>query len=233
MRTIMLTAALVACCSAGMVRAQDQGAQEASRLESQPEKRTPADQIDFNVALQVPLKTLDTLGQTIEQARLTADPVALAAAARVLAAAEAVAGDKTAELKSDQLWQEAQQLAKRRNESAELAALAELAPDGVAADLQEASEAAKTAEEEARVAAEAGEKSRDIHGVLHIINRSHEYIHLQVDGRCIGSIAPHGQRRVHVHGAFHLTGHSRYHHWHEDAYGHHHHYDWVLHDPHH
>lgn len=206
---------------------------DTSKLESMPEKRTPATQIDFNSELQVPLQALSHLGQTIEDAREEADPVCIASAANVLAAAESLAGGKKATITSAQLWDEAIKLAQLRNASAELSVLANLASGEVAADLKERSEAAKASEEAAAAAAAAGETQRDVTGDLHVINQSHEYINLRVDGRCVGWIAPHGHRNLHVHGAFHLTGHSRYHHWHEDVHGHHHHYDWVLHDPHH
>lgn len=205
---------------------------EGAVLESAPQKRVPAYQIDFNVELQVPLQALSHLGQTIEQARQEADPVCIASAANVLAAAEALAGDKKAALTSAELWDEAIELASLRNVSVELAALASLTTGDTAADLRQRSEAAKEAEQDAQAAAEAGETKRDVTGELHIINRTHEYIFLRVNGRPIGTIAPHGHHEMHVHGAVHLSGQSRHHRWHEVVRGHRHHYDWILRDPH-
>ncbi|WP_442509011.1 hypothetical protein SH528x_000557 [Novipirellula sp. SH528] len=233
MRTILsLSAVALLLASVSIASAQDAAA-DKSKLETTPTKRTPANQIDFNAELQVPLQALSHLGKTIEEAREEADPICIASAANILGVAESLAGDKKASLTSAQLWDEAIQLAERRKSSAELAALAKMAPSDKAASLQEQSSAAKEAEDEAAAAAIAGEATRDLHGDMHVMNRSHEYIYLYVDGRYIGSIAPHQQREFHLHGAYHLLGRSHYHTWHQDIHGHRHHYDWVLHDPHH
>ncbi|EMI44941.1 hypothetical protein [Rhodopirellula sp. SWK7] len=206
---------------------------DKSKLETDAKERTPADQVNFSSELQVPLQALAHLGKTIEEARDEADPVCIASAANILAAAESMAGDKKASVTSEQLWDEAIKLAEMRNSSAELAALAKLSSGERSTDLMERSEAAKGEEEAEKEAEEAGETSRELDGELHVINRSHEYIHLYVNGQHFGDIAPHGSREFHLHHAYHLVGRSRYHQWHEDIRPHVHHWDWVLNDPHH
>lgn len=233
MRRILPVMALAALAfsGAGFVQAQDSNSDNA-KLKTAAEDRTPATQVDFAAELQVPLQALATLGEQIERAREQADPVALASAAKTLAAAESVASDRKASITSSQLLGEACELAELRNNSLELAALASMTNGDASADLRERSEAAKAAENAAKQAAEEGEKQKDLNGDLHVMNETHEYIRLYIDGHDVGYIAPHGHRSFHVHGGFHLVGQSRYHRWHEDINGHHHHYDWVLHDPH-
>ncbi|QEG41282.1 hypothetical protein [Roseimaritima ulvae] len=205
---------------------------DKSKLETDAQKRTPADQVSFSSELQVPLQALAHLGKTIEEARDEADPVCIASAANILAAAESMAAGKKASVTSEQLWNEAIKLAEMRNSSAELAALAKLSSGERSTDLMERSEAAKDEEEAKKAAEEAGETDRELYGDLHVINRSHEWIRIRIDGHYRFTIGPHQTRAVHLHGAFHLEGRSRYHYWHEDIHGHRHHYDWVLRDPH-
>lgn len=218
--------------SASMTSAQDAN-EKSAKLETNAEKRTPANTIDFNAELQVPLQALSHLGQMIEEARQEADPICIASAANILAAAESLAGDKRAKLTSSELWDEAMKLAEMRNSSAELLTLASLAGDDKATSLKEMSESAKADEDAAREAEEAGETAKDLNGDLHIYNRSHEYVSIYIDGRYLRGLAPHSSMEVHLHHAHVLEARSHYHRWHEHIEGDRHHYDWVIRDPHH
>lgn len=213
--------------------AHAQGDAKKTKLETDAVKRTPATNIDFNAELQVPLQALAHLGRSIEDARDEGDPVCIASAANILAAAESMAGEKKAGITAEQLWKEAVALAELRNSPAELAVLAKLASGDVSADLKERSDAAMKDEAEKREAEEAGETNKDLDGDLHILNESHEYVRIYIDGHYYGQLAPHASKEIHLHHAHVLEARSKYHQWHEHIEGHQHHYDWVINDPHH
>lgn len=214
-----------------MASAQDEA--QKTKLETDAEKRTPATSIDFNAALQVPVQALAHLGRSIEDARDEGDPVCIASAANILAAAESVAGDKKAAITAEQLWKEAIELAELRNSSAELAVLASLTSGDVAANLKERSDAAREDEAAKKEADKAGETNKDLNGDLHVYNRSHEYVRIYIDGREYGQLAPHASVEFHLHHVHVLEARSQYHRWHEHIEGDQRHYDWVIRDPHH
>ena len=72
----LLSVSIVAfsLASASITSAHDATA-KSGKLETNAEERTPANTIDFNAELQVPLQALSHLGQTIEEAREEADPI--------------------------------------------------------------------------------------------------------------------------------------------------------------
>ncbi len=80
-----------------------------------------AKNIDFGKQLNLPFKSLETLGSRIDKARDEHDPVALAHAAGELDVAEKVSGKK-AELTSKTLLNQAVELAKLRQQAPELRA---------------------------------------------------------------------------------------------------------------
>jgi hypothetical protein len=229
--TVPLSAVVLLMACTSMAYAQDDA--KKTKLETDAVKRTPATSIDFNAELQVPVQALAHLGRSIEDARDEGDPICIASAANILAAAESMAGDKKAAITAEQLWKEAIALAELRNSSAELAILAKLASGDVAADLKERSAAAKKDEAAKNEAEKAGETNKDLDGDLHISNQSHEYVRIYIDGRYYGQLAPHASTELHLHHAHELEAHSHYHLWNEHVEGHQHHYDWVIRDPHH
>ncbi|TWT51436.1 hypothetical protein Pla22_42140 [Rubripirellula amarantea] len=228
--SLSMVAVLFAMAS---IASADDATTQKTKLETDAETQTPPSSIDFGRELGVSLQALSHLGRSIEDAQEEADPICIASAANILAVAESLSDGKKASLTSEQLWDEAILLAEMRKSSTELAALAKMTSGEKAADLMERSESAKTGEQAAAKADEAGETSRELDGDLHVINRSHDWVRIYVDGRYLGRIGPHQSGEVHLHDAHHLVGRGQYgHYWHEDIHGHRHHYDWVLRDPH-
>jgi hypothetical protein len=183
-----LTAALAAGVFAGAAtnsRAQDK--KGVATKESKLEKATPATAVDFVGTYKLSLQSIATLGSRIEAARSAADPVTLAILARELGVAEKVAGKK-ADLTADALAVEAVDLAKLRNQSDELAAVA-LAVDADAArtELQKHSTAAKKREEDAAAAAKSGERARGLQGDLIIVNLHGVPMRVYVNGQYRGT----------------------------------------------
>jgi hypothetical protein len=95
-------------------------------VHSKPVKRPLAASINFRKQLNLPFKSLGTLGSRIDAARRAQDPVSLAHAASELAVAEKVA-QKKAELTSNAVYQESVELAKLRRQAAELQAVLHVA----------------------------------------------------------------------------------------------------------
>jgi hypothetical protein len=91
-------------------------------VESKPVKQTPAATVNFRKQLNLPFKTLATLGARIDAARHAQDPVALAHAASELAVSEKIS-EKKANLTSSAVFAEAAELARLRRQAAELQAL--------------------------------------------------------------------------------------------------------------
>lgn len=161
--------------------------------------------VNFREELKVPFNYLSKLGSEIHEARLVPDPVALAAAANSLAAAEKVAG-KTAKITSKQVMDEAIEIVKLRGDEMELKAVAILSNDqAVAKDLLAM---AKSISENAN--SEEGESSREIYGDLIVDNHTHHDLKIFVDHRYVGTVRRGQHRHLHVHA----------HNWHNhlDAY---------------
>lgn len=210
--------------------------QEENRLDAKKEKETRltakvedvrlARYIDFSRELEMPIPALANLGEIIDKARLSADPIALAGAAKILQAAEAAAG-KTAALKSGEVLDEAVKLAKVRNVHAELSLLAKLVGGDAAEDLEELAGQAK------KKAPETREVSRDLDGTLIVHNHTHSDIHVYIDGHAKGHVHGHGTGSFHVHHAHQATARDHFgHYWHVHFNGHHHVWRWVITDPH-
>jgi hypothetical protein len=104
----------------------DPAAQDKEVVSSTATQRTAASSVNFRKELNLPFRTLSTLGSRISAARRSADPVALAHAASELAVAEKVSGKK-ASLTSATLLKESAELAKLRRQAAELQAVENVA----------------------------------------------------------------------------------------------------------
>ena len=175
-------------------------------LEPKPEVVTRARFVDFGSELGVDLKSLTSLGEQIDQARRDADPVALATAAQLLAAAEKASG-KTAKIDSATLAKEAVNLATLRQAPAEMRVVAALVggADG---------EALQKAADDLQEKIEAGEETRALHGELVVDNHSHFGVDVYADGRYIGHVHPHSRRRFHVQAHYLVEARDHYgHRW--------------------
>jgi uncharacterized protein (TIGR03000 family) len=96
--------------------------EDKQAVTSKPTPRTAASSVNFRKELNLPFDSLSTLGTRIESARRKPDPVALVHAANELAVAEKVSG-KTASITSQQVAQEAAELAAMRRQEKELQAV--------------------------------------------------------------------------------------------------------------
>jgi hypothetical protein len=103
-------------------RNDDPASEDKEVVDSKVTPRPAAVSVNFSKELNLPLPTLSTLGSRISAARRTPDPVALAHAASELAVAEKVSGKK-ASLTSATLNKEAAELARLRQQQAELQAV--------------------------------------------------------------------------------------------------------------
>lgn len=165
-------------------------AQEKS-VEGKLEPHPLATSINFSQDLGLSFPSVTQIGARIEAARAAADPVGLASVAKELAALEKVSG-KAAALTSAELAHEAVFLAKRRNHSVELKAVAQILGDLAGEDLTILAEKAHKMEHAAKEAKENGEKSRGITQRLHVDNHSQFYLAIYVDANYIGTVAPFG-----------------------------------------
>jgi hypothetical protein len=154
---------------------------KAKRFESKATTVELARAINFTEALGLHFDSLTTIGIRIDDARKTRDPVAMANAASYLAAAEAVSGKK-AKLTAEELTKEAVKIARLRNKSHELKAVAMLLKDS---DLvKDFPELAKKSQkrEDARIAAyKAGERQLGIVGRFEMQNNTDYKIHVWAD----------------------------------------------------
>lgn len=156
---------------------------------STPEKTEPATTINFIKDLDLHFESLATLGGRIEEARRNADPVALATCATYLAAAETASGKK-ASLTADALTKEAVELAKLRDESAELKAVAALDKDA-SAELTPLAEKAAKREADERAAFKSGERPRGIKGYVTAVNNTGYRVYVWEDGHELGWVNPY------------------------------------------
>lgn len=173
--------------------------------DAKPDPCFGASKVNFRTELKVPFDYLDGLGQRIHQARKIPDPVELAACARSLEVAEAVAGKK-ASVSAAQVMQDAVKLAQLRGQPEELKAVAMLVSDTKQA--KELGESAKAAADLATK--ETSESDRSIIGTLQVINHADECVKIFVDGRYVGTVHAGETRNLHVH--------AHGHHNHLDAY---------------
>jgi hypothetical protein len=95
-------------------------------VESKATHHAAAKSVNFRKELNLPFRSLGTLGTRVDAARRASDPVALAHTANELAVAENVSGKK-ASITSSALLKESAQLAKLRKQAAELRAVAKIA----------------------------------------------------------------------------------------------------------
>jgi hypothetical protein len=193
---------------------------------------TSAEGVSFTKELGVSYPSLLTLAGRIEQARQAPDPIALAAAARELAAAE-VASGKTAAVKSDDLIKEAIDLAKARSNPTEMKAVAALVGAKAGQDLRAAIPAAEKWAAKVKADREAGVKTRGITGQLHADSRYGRWITVHVNGRNVGSMPPMGDIYTYVGDSpwgttfLYARAHDgRW--WRAEIRGNYNHYHWIL-----
>jgi hypothetical protein len=162
-------------------------------LESKADTAPPAGTIDFAAALGMDLVSLRTIGGRIDQARWSCDPVALAAIAKELGAAEEASGKKAA-LTAEKLTKEAAELAHFRNRPSELKTVAVLI-GGAAKDelLKQATETGKEIE-----ARKGGERSRGVEGRLYVDNHTGYFVDIFIDGENRGTVKPYHIGTVYV-----------------------------------
>lgn len=219
--------AITFLCLWTLASAEDQNP-EMKKIESKPENNQRAKYVDFSAELDVPISSLDNLGERIDQARLDSNPIELAEAAMLLKAVESLSG-KTATLNSKDLMKEAVELAQKRGNPVELGVMAKMIGG---AEAKELSKLAGAISEKSQ--AEEGEASRDIYGTLRVTNIGHNEVHVYVDGYEVGHVHGHSTRNFHVHNAVVLEARDHHgHRWHTHVHQHVHHWHWRLNPPHH
>ena len=224
MRQFITLAALTVIVFSTSASAQEKSQEKVLELESQKVGRTKF--IDFSGDLQISSPSLDALGEQIDQARLDADPVRLALAAKLLAAAEEASG-RTARVDSKKIASEAEELAKLRGIPDELRIVAALMGGTAAKELEKKADVIEEAER-------AGETSKSLDGRLVVDNHSHSSVRVYADGRYIGHVHPHEIATFHVHAHFVVEARDDYgHRWYGDVhFGHYHSYRLLIHPPH-
>ncbi len=231
MRYVMLLLATLTTISWSTLAISEEPEAEIRSSLSKDGKSTPclnACTINFRRELQVPFDYLDSLGAQIHEARKLPDPVALAAAAKSLAIAEAVSG-KSAKVTSQVVMDEAVKLAKLRGKPMELQAIGMLVADETTrGELNQMAEAASDQ------LGEVGESSKELIGNLVVENHTYHTLDIHMDGNHLGEV-PIGQSR-----SFHVHNHNWHNHF--DAYcaddgeliqhanyaGHSHHLRWHI-----
>jgi hypothetical protein len=230
-RLSMLRNQLTVCVLllSAVAQAQDKADEKATKVETKGVPRTSAATVDFQNSLGLSFDSLASLGTRIEHCRTAADPVGLAAAAKELAVAEAVSGKK-ATVTSDAISKEAIELAKLRNSSQELSAVAYLSGDDAAADLKKAAAAAKQAEADRASALAAGEEPKGDHHFMHVHNHHAHPVQIYHNGYHSGYVPAHGHFQFQYYGhQHHFHGYTPSHHFHYPAQTHHGHAHWHLH----
>lgn len=202
---------------------------EVKEINSSPEKVQQAKFINFSKQLNLSLSSLDGLGQRIDDARKSANPIDLALCAKLLEAAEAVAGPKNkTELASSALMTEAIELAKQRSKPSELLTLSKLVSGKNSKDL------AALAQSVIDNQPEPGQINKDVEGDLTVRNLGHDHVDIYLNGSYYGIVNGHSWRRFHVHNITYLTAKDHEgHRWHSHVHYHTHDHIWTLNPPHH
>jgi hypothetical protein len=160
-------------------------------VETKAAKTTPATAIDFNHELGLQFEALVKLGGCIEEARKNGDPVSLATAATCLSASETASGKK-AKLTAEELFKEAVKMAKARDISTELKAVAALTKGHeVSKELSTMAEAAEKKEADRIAKFKSGEKSRGLIGRLTVRNETPYRLYISVNFVEIGWVGPY------------------------------------------
>jgi hypothetical protein len=154
----------------------------------------PAAKVNFRKELGLPYPSLATLGRRIDAARRNHDPVALANLASELSVAESVA-DKKASVTSAELIKDAQQLAKMRNQLAELRAVMKVQNQITAraediAITQQCIDEAKKAEAAAQESVAFNQEPTWTPRKVLVNNYTSQYMDLWVNGQYKGQILP-------------------------------------------
>jgi hypothetical protein len=223
----------------GMVRqtgaqAEDTKASgDAQNIRSQIEKAAQLPNFAETYGLEI--ESLLTLGNRLTDARMKADPVAIALVSTEMAVSEKVSGKK-ANLTSSDVMKEATDLAKLRSREKELAAVALLVKDQTAAkELADLADAAKRTEAERIAAFKSGERQKGVH-FLEVINNTHHNLSIRVNGQHVGWVPQysvgnfelhpmhHGVPQLFLSAHDHFGNHVRAH----AATGHHHRFTWTI-----
>jgi hypothetical protein len=174
-------------------------------VETKKSDAVAASSVDFAKDLGLDFPSLKGFGAKIDEARMAADPVALATDAKELAALEKVSG-KTAGIKSDDLAKEAVELASRRYQATELRAVALILGDTAgAAKLDDVAAKAETAAASAAKDKAAGVKQMGIGGSLHVDSRVDRWLSIYVNGVYVGQVRPGGDGIMYVGNNPYLT----------------------------
>jgi hypothetical protein len=198
-RQVGLLAALVAgVFFATMAQADDPKKPEGKKIEDKAKPTAPgAAAVKFGSALGLELDGLRTIGNRIDSARESGNPIALIGIAKELAAAEEVSG-KQASIKSADLIKEAVEMAKFRNRPDELKVVAKLVV-GEAVSRELLTQAEKTAKaQEARATTKPEERAKGITGYCTVVNNTKYYIRITVNYGYVGTVAPFGEMLIHV-----------------------------------
>lgn len=172
---------------------------DVGKLADAPKCCARARTVNFIKEFGVPLDYLGTIGVQIAEARKSADPVALAVAARGLEAAEAASGKK-ASVTSAEVMKEAVELAVMREIPAELKAIKALvSDDATRKTITQTLEVAEKAQADAKAASRDGDRQRAIIGTLEVRNYSNECLRIFVDGREVGVVHTGETGRLGVH----------------------------------
>jgi hypothetical protein len=194
--SVTLPVLLLFVCGDPAVSQKKTGADKTDKqvVDSKARKHVPATSINFKKALNLPFKSLGTLGARIEAARRAPDPVALAHAANELFIAERVSNKKAA-LTADQVADEAGELANMRRQASELKAMilqtTQLGKEKAQIeDLKRALAAAqKQARQETQAVKNGKEPSAAFRKVL-VNNGSTQYVDIYVNGNLKTQIPP-------------------------------------------
>ncbi len=181
---------------------EDPAAQHKQVVESKVVHKPGAASIKFRSQLNLPFRSLDTLGSRIAEARHAHDPVALANAASELHVAEQVSG-KTATLTSTQLLKEAAELAALKRKVAELEAVSRVADQVqqqsvVATILQQNIALAKQQVQADKAAIQTNEEPTWKVRRLVVNNYGTDYVDMYVNGSFKVTIAPGMQQTCYI-----------------------------------
>jgi hypothetical protein len=212
--TMLLAFALFAIISAAEAREKPVATQKTSPAESKPAKPASktdggsnpnanyksAATVDFSVELGLSFPSLVTLGSRIELFRSTTpDPFGLASAASELATAEKLSGGN-ASITSEQLMSEAVEMARVRNDSSELKAVAIIVGnEKVQKELTDLAARAERDENRRSEQTKTGIVTRGIVSELIVDNDSHQFVKIYYNRRYVGTLKPHGHRHIKIH----------------------------------
>lgn len=167
-------------------------------LQDTAEPGTQARFVDFEGELGVSSASLENLGERIDEARNTSNPIELATLSVLLAAVEKTS-QKKAKLDSAALRKESAAIAELRREPTEMRTVAKLIGGEESTELDSLAE---SIEEEA---SEEGATEKAINGTLRVVNKYCKKINVFVNGYLVGWVGPHSHYTFSVNNAHCLT----------------------------